>query len=126
MDCRQTRSNPDVVVHFRNTTTACHHWKRYRRIEATNPKNHRIANALGLRTKFGASLYCGLVLFGATKSDATDGEKTALVCLLKTCHLFRIYFWAFPFWELDPVWWIFSERGSRSVSRLGSGGCDRD
>jgi hypothetical protein len=27
------------------------------------------------------------------------GEKTALIRRRKTCHFFRIYFWAFPFWE---------------------------
>jgi hypothetical protein len=30
-----------------------------------------------------------------------DGEKTTLIRLRKTCRIFWIYFWAFPFWELD-------------------------
>jgi hypothetical protein len=50
-----------------------------------NPKNHRIANAPGLRTKsaaFGATLYCDLVLFGATKCDVDNRSNSFNLLLL--------------------------------------------
>jgi hypothetical protein len=35
-----------------------------------------------------------------------DGEKTTLIPPRKTRHIFRIYFWAFPFWETGQGWVI--------------------